>query len=448
MKKICVLGLGYVGLPTAAVLASNGFSVVGVDVKPLVADTVNSGRIHIEEPGLATLVQAAYNSGNLRAQSNPEAADVFIISVPTPLRAEEQRSRGAGERKDTDEHFAAPLHPSAHSPSHKWADLRAVESATKSIVSHLAKGSLVILESTVPPKTTEELVAPILEQSGLKAGRDFYLAHCPERVLPGNILKELVENDRVIGGITRESAEKAREIYGAFVSGNIYLTDATSAELVKVMENTYRDVNIALANELSRICAELGLNVWQVIELANKHPRVNLLQPGPGVGGHCLSVDPWFVVEKVPQLARIIQLSRETNDSQPQFVMETIDKLVEGITNPKVTILGVTYKANIDDTRESPAVAIIELLKKRGVALGIYDPHINDFEYALSGLEEAFLGSDCVVLVTNHDEFKRLSAKELGALMRTKQVVDTRNTLTSEEWRKAGFRVSLLGDGQ
>jgi len=416
MKRICVLGLGYIGLPTAAVLATHGYSVVGVDVKHSVVDTVNNGDIHIEEPGLQTLVQAAYKSENLRAQSSPEAVDVFIIAVPTPLRG-------------------------------KKADLTAVESAAESIVPVLKKENLVILESTVPPTTTEEMVAPILEHSGLKAGEDFHLAHCPERVLPGNILREIIENDRIIGGVTPESAQKAKELYSSFVSGRIFLTDATTAELVKVVENTYRDVNIALANELANVCEGLKVHVWEVIELANKHPRVNLLRPGPGVGGHCLSVDPWFVVQKVPQTAKLIRLSREINDEQPRFVVSMIEDLIEGIPNPKVTVLGVAYKGNVDDTRESPAIAIIHLLEAKGCQVRIVDPHVKNFEYPTVGTEEAFTNSDCAVLVTDHDEFKTLSPEELGPLMRTKQILDTRHCLNLERWKAAGFNVRLLGVG-
>jgi len=419
MNKVCVLGLGYIGLPTAAVLATHGFSVVGVDANAVVVDTVNNGGIHIKEPGLNTIVQAAINSGNLVVRTKLERANAFIIAVPTPLESRRRR-----------------------------AYLNYVKSATESIVPYLERNNLVILESTVPPKTTEELLVPILEQSRLKAGEDFYLAHCPERVLPGNILKEIIENDRIIGGINPESAAKAKALYSRFVSGAIYLTDATTAELVKVIENTYRDLNIALANELSRICTKLGINVWEVIELANKHPRVNLLRPGPGVGGHCLAVDPWFVVEKAPQEAKLIRLSREINDSQPQFVVDMIDEMVKGITNPKVTVLGVTYKANVDDTRESPATTIISKLKERGYGLGIYDPHVKNFEYELSGLKEAFKDSDCAVLVTDHNEFKSLSPERLGQFMRTKQVIDTRHILDLKKWQEAGFHVKLLGKGE
>jgi len=416
LHKICVLGLGYIGLPTAAMLATHGFTVIGVDVNQVVVGVINNGDIHIEEPGLRTLVQAAVKSGNLKAMAKPSEADAFIIAVPTPLR-------------------------------NKKADLTAVEFAAESIVPVLKKENLVILESTVPPTTTEELVAPILERSGLKAGKDFYLAHCPERVLPGNILREIIENDRIIGGMTPESAQKARELYSSFVSGRIFLTDATTAELVKVMENTYRDVNIALANELAHVCEGLKVDVWKVIELANKHPRVNLLRPGPGVGGHCLSVDPWFVVQKVPQIAKLIRLSREINDSQPQFVVSVIEEMIKGISNPKVTVLGVAYKGNVDDTRESPAIAIIRSLEAAGCQVVIMDPHVKDFEYPIVGTKEAFTSSDCAVLVTDHDEFKTLSPEEVGPLMRTKQILDTRRCLNLEKWKVAGFNVRLLGVG-
>jgi len=447
LHKICVLGLGYIGLPTAAMLATHGYSVIGVDVNSRIVEVINNGGIHIEEPGLNTLVQAATNSGNLVVRREPEEADAFIIAVPTPLRAGEQRGGGAEESENTRARSSAPRHHSAHAPLHKRADLSAVESAAESIVPVLKKGNLVILESTVPPTTTEELVAPILEHSGLKAGEDFYLAHCPERVLPGNILREIIENDRIIGGVVPESAQKAEELYSSFVSGRIYLTDATTAELAKVMENTYRDVNIALANELARVCEEFKVDVWEAIELANKHPRVNLLRPGPGVGGHCLAVDPWFVVQEVPKIAKLIRLGREINDAQPQFVVSMIEHLIEGIPNPKVTVLGVAYKGNVDDTRKSPAITIIHLLEAKGCQVGIVDPHVKNFGYPTVGTEEAFINSDCAVLVTDHDEFKTLFPEELGPLMRTKQILDTRRCLDLEKWRVAGFNVRLLGVG-
>jgi len=447
LRKICVLGLGYIGLPTAAMLATNGFAVTGVDVNSHIVEVVNNGGIHIEEPGLKTLVQAATKSGNLLVRRKPEKADAFIIAVPTPLWAEERGGRAEEEKSAGELSFARGYH-SDSAPLHKRADLSCVESAADSIVPYLEKGSLVILESTVPPKTTEELLIPILEQSKLRVGIDFYLAHCPERVLPGRILKEIVENDRIIGGINRGSAERAKELYSTFVEGKIYLTDATTAEMVKLMENTYRDVNIALANELALICEKLGINVWKVIELANRHPRVNILRPGPGVGGHCLAIDPWFIVEKVPQKAQLIRLSREINDSQPGFVVDMIDEMVKGIANPKVTVLGAAYKANVDDSRESPAIAIIDRLKERGYGVGTYDPHVKRFKHELSVLEEAFQASDCAVVLVDHDEFKYLDSDELGKVMGTKQILDTTRCLDLEEWKAAGFKVRLLGGGK
>jgi len=417
MRKVCVIGLGYIGLPTAAVLATHGFQVIGVDTNPNVVDTINRREVHIEEPGLRTLVQAASKSGNLVACGEPRPADAFVICVPTPLGPQ------------------------------KRADLSYVIAATEAIVPHLRPGNLVILESTVPPGTTIKVVLPILERSGLKAEAEFHLAYCPERVLPGNILYEIIKNDRVVGGVTPKAAERAKELYESFVEGNLYLTDATTAEVVKLAENTFRDVNIALANELANICTALGVNVWEVIELANRHPRVHFLNPGPGVGGHCISVDPWFLVEAAPQEARLIRVSRETNDAQPKKVVEIIREMVKGIKRPKVTILGVAYKGNVNDTRESPAIALIKLLKELNYAVGIYDPHVKEFCYEISGLEEAFKDSDCAVLVTDHDEFKYLSPEHLGSLMRTRQVLDTRRCLSLDRWEAAGFRVRLLGKG-
>jgi UDP-N-acetyl-D-mannosaminuronic acid dehydrogenase len=269
-SKICVVGLGYIGLPTAGTFAAHGAKVVGVDVNPHVVETLQNGGLHIQEPGLRSIVEAAFQSGNLTIVSKPVEADAFIIAVPTPI------------------------HPD------KTADLSFVTSAAESIRPVLRKGNLVVLESTSPPRTTQDIVRPILEQSGLNAGKDFLLAYSPERVLPGQILRELIENARVIGGVDKASAEAGRDLYGMFVRGEIVLTDATTAETVKLMENTFRDVNIALANELLRLAERYGVNVWEAIAIANRHPRVDILNPGPGVGGHCISVDPWFLVESAP----------------------------------------------------------------------------------------------------------------------------------------------------
>ncbi|MCH9053219.1 MAG: nucleotide sugar dehydrogenase, partial [Proteobacteria bacterium] len=285
MKTACVVGLGYIGLPTAVMLATNGWRVIGVDIDPRVVEAVNSGRAPIDEPKIGELVRGAVADATLVAQADVPSADVFVITVPTPV-----------------------------SPD-KRADLASVAAASASIAARLEPSNLVVLESTVPPRATVEIVQPALEKSGLKAGTDFFLAYCPERVLPGTILREIVENDRVVGGVTQESADRAAEFYRTFATGSISTADTTTAELVKLSENTYRDVNIALANELSRLCASLGTNVWEVIRHANRHPRVDILSPGPGVGGHCIPVDPWFLVEASPDLATLVRTSRLVNDA-------------------------------------------------------------------------------------------------------------------------------------
>lgn len=417
-QTVCIIGLGYIGLPTASILASNGFNVHGVDVNPRVVDIINQGQIHIEEPGLQTVVHAAIHSGNFRASLTPTHADVFILAVPTPITHD------------------------------KRADLSYVEAAARSILPYLKAGDLVLLESTSPPRTTEDILAPILAQSGLTIGEDLFLAYSPERVLPGRILKELIENSRVIGGINRASAERAREVYSRFVKGEIFLTDATTAEMVKLMENTYRDVNIALANELAIMSGKLGISAWDVIQAANHHPRVHLHNPGPGVGGHCISVDPWFLVEQLPEDARLISMARRTNDSMPHRIAAFVLNLLKDIQTPKVTVLGVTYKGNVDDTRESPALAVIADLKAAGVEVGIYDPHVTRFVHELSERAKAFDGSDCVLLLTDHQEFKQLDPVDKFNRVRRQVLVDTRKTLDAERWRKAGFECHLLGQAR
>jgi UDP-N-acetyl-D-mannosaminuronic acid dehydrogenase len=310
-NKICIMGLGYIGLPTAAMFAVNGIQVLGVDVNPQVIETLRRGELHIQEPGLRTAVEAAVKSGNLHVDTRPAEADAFIIAVPTPFH-EDKYGEYNGRK-------------------YKLADMRAVASAAEAIVPHLRKGNLVVLESTSPPRTTLDLVAPILEKSGLKAGADFHLAYSPERVLPGQILRELIENARVIGGTTPEGAQAGRDLYSAFVKGEIVTTDATTAEMVKLMENTYRDVNIAIANEFARLADRFGVNVWEAISIANLHPRVKILRPGPGVGGHCISVDPWFFVEAAPDLASLIHQSRQVNDAQPHFALELVRRAGGGL---------------------------------------------------------------------------------------------------------------------
>jgi len=365
-KKICVLGLGYIGLPTASTFATHGIRVIGVDVNPEVISTLQNGEIHIYEPGLRTLVQAGLRSGNMVICDAPSTADAFVIAVPTPFKR------------------------------NKRADLGYVINAAESIVPHLRPGNLVVLESTSPPNTTIGIVAPILERSGLRAGADpgeggFYLAYSPERVLPGQILRELIENARVIGGVSHASAEAGRDLYAIFVRGEIVLTDATTAEMVKLMENTHRDVNIAIANEFSRLADRFGVDVWEAISLANRHPRIKILNPGPGVGGHCISVDPWFLVEAAPDLTSLILAARKVNDAQPHFVLDVIRKALRytsaanqdmasgavlpsgGLSGRRVAVLGLAYKPDVDDLRESPAIEVARLLVTPGIiALSLY----------------------------------------------------------------------------
>jgi UDP-N-acetyl-D-mannosaminuronic acid dehydrogenase len=413
-SRVCVLGLGYIGLPTASILATHGFKVIGVDVNEEVVKTINAGKIHIYESGLEQLVNEATCSGNLVARSAPEVADVFIIAVPTPI------TRGKG------------------------ADLEAVKAASASIVPYLRKGNLVILESTVPPGTTRELVQPILERSGLEPGAEFQLVHAPERVLPGQILKELVYNDRILGGITPESTERARDLYSSFVKGEIFITDETSAEMVKLVENTYRDINVAFANELAQICDFLDINVWEIINLANKHPRVKILQPGPGVGGHCIPVDPWFIVEKTPDLAKLIHQSRLVNDCMPDYVCDKVLGFLSEIPDPVISVFGVTYKENVDDIRESPSLEIIRHLRDRGCTVKVHDPYV----YPDVSVENIVTGSDCILVLVNHSEYQGFSPKLMAEKMRSKHVFLTKPVISLDDWLVEGYKVIQLGNGK
>lgn len=413
--KICVVGLGYIGLPTASMFADHGHQVIGVDKNPAVIAALNEGKIIIEENHLAELVRKVVADGSLRGSDTPEEADVFIISVPTPI-TEDKRS-----------------------------DMKYVVSATESIVPFLKKGNLVILESTSPVGTVDTLMVPILEKSGLAIGTELYVGHSPERVIPGQILNELVNNDRIAGGINPASAHKITELYKSFVKGHIYETNARTAELCKLSENTFRDVNIAFANELAKICENLGINVWEVIELCNKHPRVNIHQPGPGVGGHCIAVDPWFIVEKQPETAKLIHLSRNTNDGMPTYVADHIAEILKEEKNPKVTILGVTYKPNVDDMRESPILKLETILREHGVEVSAYDPYVKGKAGVTNDLEEAAKGSDLLLLGVHHNEFKNLDFNALGKIMRRKIFFDTRNFADSSAAQAAGFTYYLLG---
>ena len=423
VNKICVIGLGYIGLPTASIFASQGFKVRGVDNNPTVVETLRQGRLHIEEPGLATVVKAAVQSGNLDVQATPAEADVFIIAVPTPYQHEEGN---------------IPV-----------ADMSFVKKATESVLPFLKKGDLVILESTSPAGTTRDLIVPLIEKKGLKPGKDVGVAYCPERVIPGQALKELTGNDRVIGAIDQKWGEITRKLYKSFVSGEIFLTEPTVAEMVKLLENTYRDVNIALANEVAVLCEKLGINVWDVIKIANRHPRVNVHNPGPGVGGHCISVDPWFLVEKFPKDANLIHLARTINDKMPHFVVQNIVRLLKGQSAPKIAVLGLAYKGNVDDDRESPAVAVVRLLKKElpAAKVAIYEPHVKSKEFSTEGIQTVFKGAQLAVLLTPHDEYRFIDPAEVGGLMTSRVLFDTHNFLKAEKWLPAGFQVHVLGSG-
>ncbi len=424
-KTICILGLGYIGLPTAAMFATHGHKIIGVDIDRSVVAALNQGEITIEEPYLDIMVRAAVSSGNLTASTTPGKADVFIIAVPTPINQD------------------------------KTADMRAVRSATESIVPFLGRGNIVILESTSPPGTVNELIIPILSKSGLDIGRDVLVAHSPERVLPGRILIELVENNRIVGGINKESCEKVKELYSTFVKGEIYATDATTAEMCKLMENTFRDVNIALANELALLCEKLGIDAWEVIRYSNKHPRVNIHKPGPGVGGHCIAVDPWFIVEKFPETAKMILLSRQTNDGMPAYVFSTIERIMSYSVpadgkRRKITILGATYKPDVDDARESPILELIHLIdKKGGYDLSVYDPHMKakGCPHLENDLSKAVSGSHILVLGVNHSEFLHMDFKKIKEEMAAANIFDTRNFWNGEELEAIGFEYHLLGKG-
>lgn len=414
--KLCVLGLGYIGLPTAAMFANAGHDVTGVDKKAAVVEALNKGEIIIEEDGLAEFIKNVTATGRLRATDRAVPADAFIISVPTPITED------------------------------KKADMKFVVSATEEVAGVMKKGDLVILESTSPIGTVDSIMKPILEEkTGLKAGEDFFLGHSPERVIPGHILYELVHNNRIAGGYDAESAHRIKELYSGFVEGEIYETDARTAEMCKLSENTYRDVNIAFANELAKICEAQGINVWELISICNKHPRVNIHQPGPGVGGHCIAVDPWFIVEKEPGLAQIIDLARHTNDGMPAYVADRSMAILEGIEDPRVAILGVTYKPDVDDMRESPILCLIDQLRSRGVSVSVQDPFAHGRSGVLADLDEAVKGADLIILGVNHKQYKDLDFGALAKLVRTKNFLDTRNFADPKAVEAAGFTAYLLG---
>jgi len=410
---VSIIGLGYIGLPTAAVLASKGVKVVGVDVNQHAVDTINQGKIHIVEPELDILVHKAVQDNYLKAVTKPEKADVFMVAVPTPF-------------KDN------------YKP-----DLSYIKSAAKAIATVLERGNLVILESTSPVGATEKMMEWMREErpdlSFPKFGDDKFKAdiavtHCPERVLPGQVVRELVENDRIIGGVTTQCAERARELYKIFVEADCLITDCRTAELSKLVENSFRDVNIAFANELSLICNKLDINVWELIKLANRHPRVNILQPGPGVGGHCIAVDPWFIVDSAPDEAKLIRTARLVNDSKPPFVLNKVNQAVQAIgkdtSELSIACLGLAFKPDIDDLRESPALSIARKIGAIGFSsIFLVEPNIDRIpsgfdsdNIELIGLERAIKSADIIVLLVDHASFKSMDL----SLLSGKQVIDTR----------------------
>lgn len=407
-KRISVLGLGYVGLPVAGALASRGFEVIGVDVAQRIVDVINTGKIHIVEPDLDMVVQAAVSAGRLRATLKPEPSDAFIIAVPTPFTGD-------------------------HKP-----DISYVKAAAQMIAPLLRKGNLVILESTSPVGTTEqicswfaELRPDLVMPEAERENADIHIAHCPERVLPGSVLRELVDNDRIIGGISPLCATHAVALYRSFVRGEMHLTNARTAELAKLVENAYRDVNIAFANELSIVCDQLSVNVWDLIELANKHPRVNILSPGPGVGGHCIAVDPWFIIAASPESTPVIRAARGVNDGKPELVFAKVKAAAERLRSPVIACLGLSYKADIDDLRESPALHIVERLAQEHVGeLLIVEPNVRKLPASLSQasniklveLREALAAADIVLLLVDHRQFRRIDRD----LLKPKITIDTR----------------------
>jgi len=415
-KRVCVVGLGYIGLPTAALISKAGYSVIGYDINEEFISNLRQGIINTKEPLLENYIREAILKGSLVPETNPMDADVFIVCVPTPLNTS------------------------------KKCDLTYLIDSISKILPLLRKGNLVIIESTVPPGTLEDIVKPLVETTGLVVGDDINLCHCPERVLPGNIIYELVNNNRVIGGVTDICTYAASNFYKSFVKGEIVETDSKTAEMAKLVENTFRDLNIALANELICICDSLNIDGLKVIDCANMHPRVNILNPGPGVGGHCLAIDPYFIVEKSIGLSSLISKGREVNLSMPLYVVEKIKSIVRNINNPKITILGLSYKGNVDDIRESPSIQLLEFLKKDGFIVSAYDPYVTTVSFNSSSISDALRDSDLLVIATDHDFFRYMDYVNLSKYMRSKIIFDTRNILRGKDLDPQEVKIFNMGN--
>lgn len=407
-NSVCVVGLGYIGLPTAAFIASKGVKVTGVDVNQKFVDSINRGEVPFVEPGFDELLRDVVEKGLLVAQAEQVPADAYIVCVPTPFKG-----------------------------SNHEVDTKYIASAIDAMAPHLRAGALVVLESTSPPGTTELMANYIIEKRpdlSLEEGAEnaIYIAHCPERVLPGQIMEEMESNDRVIGGLTPRGTEMARDLYATFCTAELLTTNATTAEMAKLTENSFRDVNIAFANELSLICDKLGIDVWELIELANHHPRVNILNPGPGVGGHCIAVDPWFIVSSVPDEAKIIRLARETNDGKPDFVLAKAAEAIREKPGASIAALGLAFKADIDDLRESPALQIVQKLATTHPETTVLavEPNIDVLPQALADqenvqltqLDNALEDAEIILLLVDHTEFKEVSSETLQG----KYIIDTR----------------------
>ncbi|MCQ9279202.1 nucleotide sugar dehydrogenase [Staphylococcus borealis] len=399
--KLTVVGLGYIGLPTSIMFAKHGVDVLGVDINQKTIDSLQSGKVNIEEPGLQEVFEEVLEAGKLKVSTQPDEADAFIISVPTPNNDDEYES----------------------------CDISIVLSAVNSVLPHLKKGDTIIVESTIAPRTMDDHVKPLIEEKGFTIGEDVYLVHCPERVLPGKILEELVYNNRIIGGVTPNCVEAGKRVYSTFVQGEMIETNARTAEMSKLMENTYRDLNIALANEITKISNNLDINVLDVIEMANKHPRVNIHSPGPGVGGHCLAVDPYFIIAKDPEHSPLIQTGRKVNRSMPEYVVENVKRILSDVEDAKVSVFGLTYKGDVDDIRESPAFDIYKLLQEESLEVTAYDPHV-ELDFVEKDIKKATENASLVLILSDHSEFKSFKDSDF-ANMKNKIIFDTKNVVKS-----------------